>query len=41
MQFRVTVAPDVAARARMALERMVAIGGQAPSPAMAAFDPGE
>jgi quinolinate synthase len=30
MEHRITVAPDVAARARRAIERMVAIGGQTP-----------
>jgi quinolinate synthase len=40
MVHRITVAPEVAARARLALERMVAIGGSAPSRAPA-FDPGE
>jgi quinolinate synthase len=37
MEHRITVPPDVAARARQAIERMVAIGG---TPATA-FDPGE
>jgi quinolinate synthase len=46
MQHRITVPPDVASRARRAIERMVAIGGQQPhtslSPAPdAADDPGE
>jgi hypothetical protein len=46
MQHRITVAPDVAARARRAIERMVSIGGQTPhtplSPAPEpAADPGE
>ncbi|MGQ0646206.1 MAG: quinolinate synthase NadA [Gemmatimonadaceae bacterium] len=40
MQHRITVPADVAARARLALERMVAIGGSTPSRAPA-FDPGE
>jgi quinolinate synthase len=40
MQHVVSVPPDVAARARLALERMVAIGGATPSP-VPAFDPGE
>lgn len=39
-EHRITVPPDVAARARLALERMVAIGGSTPSRAPA-FDPGE
>ena len=43
MEHRITVAPDVAARARLAIERMISIGGNAPlSPAPeAADDPGE
>jgi quinolinate synthase len=46
MQHRITVAPEVAQRARRAIERMVAIGGQTPhtplSPAPEpAADPGE
>jgi quinolinate synthase len=46
MQHRITVPPDVATRARRAIERMVAIGGQTPhtplSPAPdASEDPGE
>jgi quinolinate synthase len=46
MQHRITVPPDVARRARRAIERMVAIGGQQPrtplSPAPDAIeDPGE
>jgi len=46
LQYRITVDPSVAARARLAIERMVAIGGQTPhtplSPAPApAADPGE
>ena len=40
MQHRITVPPDVAGRARRALERMVAIGGSSP-PRAPAFDPGE
>jgi quinolinate synthase len=40
MQHRITVPPEVASRARLALERMVAIGGATPSRAPA-FDPGE
>ncbi|MBK8250285.1 MAG: quinolinate synthase NadA [Gemmatimonadetes bacterium] len=39
-EHRITVPPEVAARARLALERMVAIGGSTPSRAPA-FDPGE
>jgi quinolinate synthase len=43
MEHRITVPPDVAARARLALERMVAIGGtNPPSQTLATgFDPGE
>jgi quinolinate synthase len=46
MQHRITVPADIAKRARRAIERMVAIGGQTPhtplSPALAAAeDPGE
>jgi hypothetical protein len=47
MQHRITVAPKIAARARRAIERMVAIGGSqtphtplSPAPEPAA-DPGE
>jgi quinolinate synthase len=43
MEHRITVPEDVAARARLAIERMVAIGGQTPlSPVPeASVDPGE
>jgi quinolinate synthase len=43
MEHRITVAPDIAARARLAIERMISIGGNAPlSPVPeAADDPGE
>jgi quinolinate synthase len=42
MQHRITVPAEIAARARLAIERMVAIGGKTPlSPAPAAEDPGE
>ncbi|MBM3906981.1 MAG: quinolinate synthase NadA [Gemmatimonadetes bacterium] len=41
LQHRITVAPDIADRARMAIERMVAIGGGAPAPASEGVDPGE
>jgi quinolinate synthase len=43
MEHRITVPPEIAARARLAIERMVSIGGQTPlSPAPnAAADPGE
>ena len=40
LEHRITVAPDVAARARLALERMVAIGGSTAARAPS-FDPGE
>ena len=40
MQHRITVPPDIAARARTAIERMVAIGG-APQHAAVPEDPGE
>jgi quinolinate synthase len=43
MEHRITVSEDVAARARLAIERMVAIGGQTPlSPVPeSSVDPGE
>jgi len=43
MQHRITVPPDIAARARLAIERMVSIGGNAPlSPSPeTSDDPGE
>jgi quinolinate synthase len=43
MEHRITVAPEIAARARLAIERMISIGGNAPlSPVPeAADDPGE
>jgi quinolinate synthase len=41
LQHRITVAPDIADRARMAIERMVSIGGGAPAPASEGVDPGE
>ena len=42
LEHRITVPEDVAARARLAIERMVAIGGQHPlSPAPMTADPGE
>jgi quinolinate synthase len=43
MQHRITVPEDVARRARRAIERMIAIGGQHPlSPVpQATVDPGE
>jgi quinolinate synthase len=39
MEHRITVPPDVAAKARLAIERMIAIGGQ--TPPTPAEDPGE
>jgi len=39
MQHRITVAPDIAARARLAIERMVAIGGSRPSSQPATLSP--
>jgi quinolinate synthase len=43
LQYRITVPPDVAAKARLALERMVAVGGSTAQPlaGIAGFDPGE
>ena len=42
MQFEITVPPHTAARARKAIERMIAIGGQtALSPVPTSPDPGE
>lgn len=42
MEHRIVVPPDIADRARRALERMVSIGGQSPAPVNAiGFDPGE
>jgi quinolinate synthase len=42
LEHHITVPPDVAARARRAIERMVAIGGSAPTPLLpGAEDPGE
>lgn len=40
-QFRIMVSPDVAARARTAIERMVAIGGTPIQPLVGPEDPGE
>lgn len=40
MQHRITVPPEMADRARLAIERMVAIGGKGPSP-FGPEDPGE
>jgi quinolinate synthase len=41
MQHRITVPDEIAARARLAIERMVSIGAGAPVPASAGVDPGE
>ena len=41
LQHRVTVPADIAARARLAIERMVSIGGAQPTPAGVGMDPGE
>ncbi len=38
---RITVPPDVAARAKLAIERMVSIGGTNPTPPGPGVDPGE
>jgi quinolinate synthase len=41
LRHRITVPEDVAARARIAIERMVAIGGKVPTPPGPDVDPGE
>ena len=41
LQHRITVPPAIAKRARLSIERMVAIGGGAPVPASPGVDPGE
>jgi quinolinate synthase len=41
LEHRITVAPDVAARAKLAIERMVSIGGTTPTPPGPGVDPGE
>ena len=43
LQYEITVPPAVAKRARLAIERMVAIGGQTPLSMQprTSFDPGE
>ena len=41
MEHRVTVPLDVAQRARLALDRMVAVGGSRPQAPFVGFDPGE
>jgi quinolinate synthase len=41
LQHRITVPEEIAARARLAIERMVSIGGGTPAPASEGVDPGE
>ena len=41
MEHRITVPDRTAARARLAIERMVSIGGGGPVPAGPGVDPGE
>jgi quinolinate synthase len=41
MEHRITVPEEIAARARLAIERMVSIGGTVPVPASEGVDPGE
>ena len=41
LQHRITVPAEVAERARLSIERMVAIGGGAPAPSSPGVDPGE
>jgi quinolinate synthase len=41
MEHRITVPGEIAGRARLAIERMVSIGGNAPVPAGEGVDPGE
>ncbi|MDP1890579.1 MAG: quinolinate synthase NadA [Gemmatimonadaceae bacterium] len=41
LQHRITVPEDIADRARLAIERMVSIGGGTPAPAAEGVDPGE
>jgi quinolinate synthase len=41
LQYRITVPMEIADRARLAIERMVAIGAGAPQPASPGVDPGE
>ena len=42
MENRITVPPEIAAKAKLAIDRMVAIGGTAPStPPGPGVDPGE
>jgi quinolinate synthase len=41
LQYQITVPRDIADRARLAIERMVSIGGGTPAPASEGVDPGE
>lgn len=41
LEHRITVAPDIAARAKLAIERMVSIGGSKATPPGPGVDPGE
>lgn len=41
LQHRITVPPDIASRARQAIDRMVSIGGITPTPPGPGVDPGE
>jgi quinolinate synthase len=41
LQHQITVPTDIADRARLAIERMVSIGGGTPTPAAEGVDPGE
>jgi quinolinate synthase len=42
LEHRITVPPEIAERARLAIERMVALGGPAPAPLLPdEMDPGE
>jgi quinolinate synthase len=40
-QHRITVDPAIASRAKLAIDRMVSIGGTTPTPAGPGVDPGE
>jgi quinolinate synthase len=41
MQHVITVSPEIAARARTAIERMVSIGSSVPAQGTSTHDPGE
>jgi quinolinate synthase len=41
LEHRITVPPEIAARALRAIERMVSIGGVTPTPPGPGVDPGE